>query len=44
MQRVWLVPVHVCVWMDLQAEVYGIRDSQIVECIKVDAVSTVMKS
>ena len=36
-QRVRLVPVHVCVWMDLQAEVYGTRGSQIVERIEVDA-------
>jgi D-serine deaminase-like pyridoxal phosphate-dependent protein len=36
-QRIRVVPVHVCVWMDLQAEVYGIRGSQIVERIEVDA-------
>jgi D-serine deaminase-like pyridoxal phosphate-dependent protein len=36
-QRVRALPVHVCVWMDLQAEVYGIRGSQVVERIRVDA-------
>jgi D-serine deaminase-like pyridoxal phosphate-dependent protein len=32
-----VLPVHVCVWMDLQAEVYGVRDGQVVERISVDA-------
>lgn len=36
-QRVRVLPVHVCVWMDLQAEVYGIRGSQVVERVRVDA-------
>lgn len=29
--RVQVLPIHVCVWMDLQAEVYGHRNGQIVE-------------
>lgn len=36
-ERVRAVPVHVCVWMDLQTEVYGMRGGQIVERITVDA-------
>jgi D-serine deaminase-like pyridoxal phosphate-dependent protein len=36
-QRVRVLPVHVCVWMDLQAEVYGIRGRQVVERVRVDA-------
>lgn len=36
-QRLRLLPIHVCVWMDLQPEVYGIRDGQIVERITIDA-------
>jgi D-serine deaminase-like pyridoxal phosphate-dependent protein len=35
--RVRVLPIHVCVWMDLQPEVYGIRRGQIVERIAVDA-------
>ena len=34
-QRVDVLPVHVCVWMDLQAQVYGTRGGQIVERIDV---------
>jgi D-serine deaminase-like pyridoxal phosphate-dependent protein len=36
-QRVQVVPVHVCVWMDLQAEIYGVRSGRIVERIAIDA-------
>ncbi len=36
-QRVRIKPVHVCVWMDLQAEIYGLRQGRIVERITVDA-------
>ena len=32
-----ILPVHVCVWSDLQPEIYGIRHGQIVERIRVDA-------
>ena len=32
-----ILPVHVCVWSDLQPEVYGTRHGQIVERISVDA-------
>jgi D-serine deaminase-like pyridoxal phosphate-dependent protein len=32
-----ILPVHVCVWSDLQPEVYGTRGGQIVERISVDA-------
>jgi D-serine deaminase-like pyridoxal phosphate-dependent protein len=35
--RVRILPVHVCVWTDLQPEVYGIRGGQVVERIRVDA-------
>jgi D-serine deaminase-like pyridoxal phosphate-dependent protein len=36
-QRVRLSPVHVCVWMDLQQEVYGTQAGRIVERITVEA-------
>ncbi len=36
-QRVRLSPVHVCVWMDLQREVYGTQGGRIVERIEVGA-------
>ncbi|MDP9028312.1 MAG: alanine racemase [Actinomycetota bacterium] len=36
-QRLQILPVHVCVWMDLQAEVYGTRNGVVVERINVDA-------
>jgi D-serine deaminase-like pyridoxal phosphate-dependent protein len=36
-ERVEVLPVHVCVWMDLQAEVYGVRNGQVVERITIDA-------
>jgi D-serine deaminase-like pyridoxal phosphate-dependent protein len=32
-----ILPVHVCVWSDLQPEVYGIRHGEITERITVDA-------
>jgi D-serine deaminase-like pyridoxal phosphate-dependent protein len=35
--RVRILPIHVCVWSDLQPEVYGIRRGQVVERIRVDA-------
>lgn len=35
--RVRILPIHSCVWMDLQAEVYGTRGGQIVKRIRVDA-------
>jgi D-serine deaminase-like pyridoxal phosphate-dependent protein len=35
--RVRILPVHVCVWTDLQPEVYGVRGDQVVERIRVDA-------
>ncbi len=35
--RVRILPVHVCVWTDLQPEVYGVRDGQVAERIRVDA-------
>jgi D-serine deaminase-like pyridoxal phosphate-dependent protein len=35
--KVQVLPIHVCVWMDLQAEVYGVRGGRIVERITVDA-------
>jgi len=36
-ERVRILPIHVCVWMDLQAEVYGVRDGQIVERVRLPA-------
>lgn len=36
-ERVRILPIHSCVWMDLQAEVYGTRGGQIVRRIRVDA-------
>jgi D-serine deaminase-like pyridoxal phosphate-dependent protein len=35
--RVQILPVHVCAWMDLQAEIYGVRNGQVVERIVVEA-------
>jgi D-serine deaminase-like pyridoxal phosphate-dependent protein len=35
--RVQVLPVHVCVWMDLQPEVYGVRSGRVVERVSVDA-------
>jgi D-serine deaminase-like pyridoxal phosphate-dependent protein len=36
-ERVRILPIHSCVWMDLQHEVYGTRNGQIVQRIRVDA-------
>jgi D-serine deaminase-like pyridoxal phosphate-dependent protein len=38
--RVRILPVHACVWSDLQPEVYGIRQGQLTERIRVDAFRT----
>lgn len=35
--RVQILPIHVCVWSDLQAEIYGSRGGQVVERIEVGA-------
>ena len=35
--RVQILPIHSCVWMDLQGEVYGNRGGQLVSRIRVDA-------
>jgi D-serine deaminase-like pyridoxal phosphate-dependent protein len=35
--RTQILPIHACVWSDLQAEIYGIRQGQVVERIRVDA-------
>lgn len=35
--RVKILPIHVCVWSDLQPEIYGHRNGKIVERIHVDA-------
>jgi len=35
--RVQVLPVHVCAWMDLQPEIYGVRNGQIVERLPVEA-------
>lgn len=35
--RVRVLPVHVCVWMDLQPEIYGTRGGSVVERIPVEA-------
>ncbi len=35
--RVRVLPIHVCVWMDLQHEVYGTRGGEVVEAISIDA-------
>lgn len=34
--RVRVLPVHVCVWMDLQPEIYGTRQGRIVERIEIE--------
>lgn len=36
-ERLRFLPIHVCVWMDLQPAVYGIRANQVVERIEVAA-------
>jgi D-serine deaminase-like pyridoxal phosphate-dependent protein len=35
-ERVRILPVHVCVWSDLQPEIYGVRRGEIVERIRVE--------
>jgi D-serine deaminase-like pyridoxal phosphate-dependent protein len=35
--RVRMLPIHICAWMDLQREVYGVTGSQLVTRISVDA-------
>jgi len=35
--RIQILPVHACVWSDLQVEVYGTRRGQVVERIRIDA-------
>lgn len=35
--RVRILPIHICVWIDLQPEVYGLRDGRIVQRIRIDA-------
>ena len=35
--RVQILPIHVCAWMDLQPEIYGVRNGQVVERIAVEA-------
>ena len=34
--RVRVLPVHVCVWMDLQPQIYGTRDGRVIERIEVE--------
>jgi D-serine deaminase-like pyridoxal phosphate-dependent protein len=36
-ERLRILPIHVCVWMDLQAEAYGIRNGSVVERIALPA-------
>lgn len=36
--RVRVLPIHVCVWMDLQPEIYGIRDGRVTERIAVECI------
>lgn len=35
--RVRILPVHACVWSDLQPEIYGVRRGQLTERIRIDA-------
>jgi D-serine deaminase-like pyridoxal phosphate-dependent protein len=34
--RLRVMPIHVCVWMDLQPEIYGVRGGQVVERITLE--------
>ena len=34
--RLRVLPIHVCVWMDLQPEIYGVRGGRVVERIAVE--------
>ena len=36
-EQVRILPVHACVWSDLQPEVYGVRRGQLTERIRVEA-------
>jgi D-serine deaminase-like pyridoxal phosphate-dependent protein len=36
-ERLQVLPIHVCVWMDLQPEVYGVRGGRVVERIALPA-------
>lgn len=36
--RVRVLPIHVCVWMDLQPEIYGTRASRVTEQIAVECI------
>ncbi len=35
--RLRILPIHICVWMDLQPEIYGVRGGRVVERIAVEA-------
>lgn len=35
--RLRVLPIHVCVWMDLQPEIYGVRGGRVVERIALEA-------
>ncbi len=35
--RLRVLPIHVCVWMDLQPEIYGVRRGRVVERIELEA-------
>lgn len=35
--RLQVLPIHVCAWMDLQPEIYGIRGDTVVERVRVEA-------
>ncbi|HEY8870463.1 MAG TPA: hypothetical protein VIM30_13885 [Candidatus Limnocylindrales bacterium] len=35
--RVEVLPIHVCAWMDLQRDVYGVCRGRVVEMIRIDA-------
>lgn len=36
-ERLRVLPIHVCVWMDLQPEIYGVRGDQVIERVEVMA-------
>ncbi len=35
--RVQILPIHVCAWSDLQPEIYGVRSTEVVERVRVEA-------
>lgn len=35
--RIQISPIHICVWIDLQVEIYGHRNGKILERIRIDA-------